>query len=120
MLGQHEDRAFAVHVRLFTVLADIHAETFLAAVGTQRHDDADELEQDEAARRRCKRIAAPTATAWIPSCAGLPKSRPSATPFHAFSAKTPVSSAPTVPPTPCAATTSSESSRRVRARHSSA
>ena len=32
------------------------------------------------------------------------------------SAKTPVSSAPTVPPTPCAATTSSESSSRVRVR----
>ena len=34
----------------------------------------------------------------------------------AFSAKTPVSSAPTVPPTPCAATTSSESSSEVLTR----
>src|SRR6187549_363546 len=33
-----------------------------------------------------------------------------------FSANTPVSSAPTVPPTPCAATTSSESSNDVLAR----
>src|SRR6187549_488830 len=40
-------------------------------------------------------------------------------PFSAFCAKTPVSSAPTVPPTPCAATTSSESSSDVLARHCS-
>src|SRR5215207_7250220 len=40
-------------------------------------------------------------------------------PFSAFCAKTPVSSAPTVPPTPCAATTSSESSSDDLARHCS-
>ena len=61
-------------------------------------------------------MVAPTAVAWIPSCAGLPKSAPSARPFSAFCANTPVSSAPTVPPTPCAATTSSESSSEVFAR----
>ena len=36
--------------------------------------------------------------------------------LHAFGANTPVSSAPVMPPTPCAATTSSESSSRVRER----
>ena len=50
------------------------------------------------------------------SWSGFPKKSPSAVPFHAFCASTPVRSAPTVPPRPCAATTSSESSRRVRAR----
>src|SRR5437867_3484172 len=50
-------------------------------------------------------MAASTATACTPSCAGLPKNRPSCTPLIALSAKTPVSNAPTVPPTPCAATT---------------
>ena len=56
-------------------------------------------------------LVAATAVAWMPSCPGFPYSRPSARPFRLFCANTPVSSAPTVPPTPCAATTSSESSR---------
>src|SRR5262249_42301580 len=56
------------------------------------------------------RIETTTASAWIASCIGLPNKRPSAVPFHDFCASTPVSSAPTVPPRPWAATTSSESS----------
>ena len=46
----------------------------------------------------------------------LPKSRPSCTPLKLFCANTPVRSAPVAPPTPCAATTSNESSNEVFAR----
>src|SRR5204863_2091041 len=99
------------------VHGEIQPRSFVVRRGPQREDQGDELQQDEAhhpavddRRHDGDRLN--------PSCAGFPKSRPSATPLNAFCAKTPVRSAPTVPPTPCAATTSRESSSCVLARQS--
>jgi hypothetical protein len=64
-----------------------------------------------------KPAATTTLTTWTPRRVALPCSRPSAPPaFTAVVAKTPVSTEPTIPPTPWQAKTSRVSSRRVRFR----
>ena len=89
---------------------EIHAHALVRRLGAQREDQADELQQHEAHDAAVDDRRADGDRLDHRAAPGLPNSRPSATPFSAFCANTPVSSAPTVPPTPCAATTSSESS----------
>src|SRR6266480_3398515 len=60
------------------------------------------------------RIVAPTATAWVTTCCGLPSSSPEYAAWTVVEAKTPVAMAPNMPPTPCTAKTSSASSTRDR------
>ena len=109
---------FAVHVGLFAVVADIQANRLVVSRRAQRNNQANHLQENEADNAAiddgdgdCSSLNA--------DLAGLPKSAPSAMPFSAFCANTPVNRAPTVPPTPCAATTSSESSSEVLARQMS-
>ena len=100
------------------MVAHVKADRFIVGGCTQRNDDPDDLQQNEADDAAVDNRD-PHGRRLNTELAGLPKSAPSAMPFSAFCANTPVSSAPTVPPTPCAATTSSESSSEVFARQTS-
>ena len=101
-----------MEIRFFAVQADIEARAFLLFGGPKRRDETDDLEQHEAhdaavnrdgqhcgrLNNELVRIAKQDAVGH--SVPGLLR-------------KYPFSKAPTVPPTPCAATTSSESSSDV-------
>ena len=97
-------------------VADVEPVGLVGRTARSGMHEADQLQQDEAHdaavddRRRDRRRLNPELRR---DCR---RAAPSAMPFSAFCANTPVSSAPTVPPTPCAATTSSESSSDVFAR----
>ena len=103
-------RRALLHVRFFAVLPTSRPTPSSEAVGAQREDRADDFQQDEADhaavdhrgddRRGLDAELAGIAEEQTVLPGGV----------QAFCANTPVSSAPTVPPTPCAATTSSESS----------
>ncbi len=108
--------AFGVQVGLFAVLRDVEAGALVRRVGAERHHQADDLQQDEADDAAVDDGRQRRPPPGCPAGRGCRTSAPSNRPLSAFSAKTPVSSAPTVPPTPCAATTSSESSSDVLAR----
>ena len=104
-----------MHVGFFAVHCGVEAFALVVGVARSGMHRADDLQQDEAhdaavddRRADGCRLDAELAGVAVEQAVGQA--------VQALSAKTPVRSAPTVPPTPCAATTSSESSRLVFAR----
>ena len=52
---RHQDRAIAAGVGLLAVLGDVEPDAFLTPGRTQRHHEANELQDARTSRRRCRR-----------------------------------------------------------------
>ena len=113
-LRANEDCTFAPIVRLFPVLGDVHTDSLLLLPRAQRRDQCYRLKNHE---RSDSAIGNRSAYRRGLNAELLAISEQSAIgcPVPDLCASTPVSNAPTVPPTPCAAITSSESSSLVPA-----
>ena len=91
------------------MLGDVETLALLFLADPQADDHIGDLQQDEGADRVVGEIAAIPST-WIMTWPGLPSIRPPRRRRPTPEANTPVSSAPTMPPTPCTPKTSRLSS----------
>ena len=118
LVARHQDRPLAGDVGLLAVLGHVHAERLVALAGPQREQRAHHAQQHVRGAERVggrrhggQRLVAEQLQVAV--------RQPSSTPFQAALAKTPMNRIPVKPAMPCAASTSSVSSTRVRGRQGS-